>query len=285
MEEFYVGSREEFVGVADVIREKAKTSELLVWPDGYKTAIRAASDLNFEVIGGVQPSNPKENTIWIDTDQEIAGWMFSAEKPTTPYEGMVWLEILHVGTGFNAISENSIYLKLTATFQYISGAWENKPAKIYQNGEWITIWNRVLFDNGDQFYAITGGWEPKPLAYAWSSNASFSNPTIGTTLAGASPSNGSCVVGTRSKINFSGATLLSVEVVTNNPSGLGISLNEKDSGSVYTSGAYVAGTWVSNTGVIHLPVDEVDGEYYVIFSNNNDRKFAIKKVWITKEAL
>ena len=33
--------------------------------------------LNFEIVGGTtQPSNPKENTIWVNTDQEITNWLF-----------------------------------------------------------------------------------------------------------------------------------------------------------------------------------------------------------------
>lgn len=38
--------------------------------------------LNFKVVGGTtQPSNPSENTIWVNTDKEITGWIFSAKNP------------------------------------------------------------------------------------------------------------------------------------------------------------------------------------------------------------
>lgn len=38
--------------------------------------------LNFEIVGGTaEPSNPKENTIWINTDTAITGWEFSANEP------------------------------------------------------------------------------------------------------------------------------------------------------------------------------------------------------------
>lgn len=41
-----------------------------------------AAGLNFEVVGGTtQPKNPKKNTIWINTAQEITSWDFSAEMP------------------------------------------------------------------------------------------------------------------------------------------------------------------------------------------------------------
>lgn len=39
--------------------------------------------LNFKVVGGTtEPSSPKKNTIWIDTDQKITGWEFSATEPS-----------------------------------------------------------------------------------------------------------------------------------------------------------------------------------------------------------
>lgn len=38
--------------------------------------------LNFKVVGGTtQPSKPKENTIWVNTAEEITSWMFAAENP------------------------------------------------------------------------------------------------------------------------------------------------------------------------------------------------------------
>ncbi len=38
--------------------------------------------LNLHVVGGTsQPTSPKENTVWVDTDTEIEGWAFSATKP------------------------------------------------------------------------------------------------------------------------------------------------------------------------------------------------------------
>ena len=48
--------------------------------------------LNFKVVGGTtQPTNPTENTIWVNTSVSITDWVFSATEPTTPVEGMVWI--------------------------------------------------------------------------------------------------------------------------------------------------------------------------------------------------
>lgn len=42
----------------------------------------SGAGLNFKVVGGTtQPSNPSENTIWVNTDKEITGWIFSAKNP------------------------------------------------------------------------------------------------------------------------------------------------------------------------------------------------------------
>ncbi len=41
-----------------------------------------SGSLDFEVVGGTtKPVNPKENTIWVNTDAEITKWVFSSTKP------------------------------------------------------------------------------------------------------------------------------------------------------------------------------------------------------------
>ena len=37
--------------------------------------------LNFKVVGNPKPTNPKENTLWIDTDVKFKRWVFSATEP------------------------------------------------------------------------------------------------------------------------------------------------------------------------------------------------------------
>lgn len=110
--------------------------------------------LNFSVVGGaIQPVNPKENTIWVNTETEISGWVFSATEPKSPVEGTVWIS---TGTSstveFNALKKNGIQVYPISAKQYISGAWSEKTAKSYQGGvwkEWITdgdwIFNGIPF--------------------------------------------------------------------------------------------------------------------------------------------
>ena len=116
--------------------------------------------LNFKVVGGLtQPANPSENTIWVETDVPIASWYFQAEQPENMAEGDVWFP---VGTSsaveFNALKMNGIQVYPLSAKQMVSGALVDKTAKIYQNGTWAFLFNGVLYENGNLYEYVTGGW-------------------------------------------------------------------------------------------------------------------------------
>lgn len=47
-----------------------------------RTNVGGGAGLNFKVVGGTSaPASPKENTIWVNTDDEITGWVFSTKRP------------------------------------------------------------------------------------------------------------------------------------------------------------------------------------------------------------
>lgn len=47
-----------------------------------RTNVGGGDNLNFKIVGGTaQPSNPKENTIWVNTSTAIHAWDFSATEP------------------------------------------------------------------------------------------------------------------------------------------------------------------------------------------------------------
>ena len=123
--------------------------------------VASGTSLNFKVVGGTsEPANPKENTIWVNTDAEITGWGFSASAPTNPAEGMIWFQ---TGTSspaaFNALKKNGIAVYPNGCKQYVSGAWVSKTAKTYQSGAWKD-WGLYLIKNGD-CTEVTGGWTAK----------------------------------------------------------------------------------------------------------------------------
>lgn len=169
-----------------------------------------AGGLNFKIVGGTtQPSNPNENTIWINTDADITSWVFSVTEPTGA-DGMVWIS---TGTSspaeFNALKKNGIVVCPSSAMQYIAGAWVSKTAKSYQNGAWKD-WIRYLYKDGNEYTDITGGWDVGAV-WKWSPNSAAG------TSAGASKAdeyirlnntNGAgttiAVCGTMNKINLTG---------------------------------------------------------------------------------
>ena len=119
------------------------------------------TDLNFSVVGGsVEPSNPSENMIWVETDVEIADWAFSAEAPESPVGGTVWFQTgTTSSTIFNTLKKNNITVHPNSCKQYANGEWVDKTAKIYQGGAWSDLWSGELYKNGNEYTLITGGWD------------------------------------------------------------------------------------------------------------------------------
>lgn len=113
--------------------------------------------LNFKVVGNLQPDNPKENTIWVDTDVPITSWIFSAEEPSPAEAGMVWISVgTSSSVAFNALRKNSVQVYPLSAKQYISGAWVNVTAMSYQNGEWSAwVTNLVVLKDGTLY---VGTW-------------------------------------------------------------------------------------------------------------------------------
>lgn len=116
--------------------------------------------LNFKMVSNpTAPNNPSENMIWIESDVEINGWLFSTTEPNDPVEGMVWATYSTSGpSSFNALKKNGIIICPLKTSQYVGGEWVNKTAKTYRNDEWVD-WTVYVFINGDQCIDLTGGWE------------------------------------------------------------------------------------------------------------------------------
>ena len=109
--------------------------------------------LNFKIVGGTtQPSSPKENTIWIETDTAIGEWQFSATEPTTRADGTalqtgdVWIcTNVYAGTSFNALKKNGLQVNMSYCRQYNGSSWVVKNFKIYTNNKWADI-DLVIFD-------------------------------------------------------------------------------------------------------------------------------------------
>lgn len=102
--------------------------------------------LNFDVVvGTTEPTNPKENTIWLNTDRKINGYSFSATQPESMAEGEVWFSVgASSDVAFSATKKNSVMVYPISAKQKIDGVLVDKPAKSYQNGEWVD-WIKLLY--------------------------------------------------------------------------------------------------------------------------------------------
>jgi len=107
------------------------------------------SSINFKVVGGTtEPTNPTENTIWVNTNVTITDWYFSATQPENMTEGEVWF---YTGTtsvvAFNSLKKQNIMVYPLSAKQVVSGSLVDVTAKSYQGGAWVD-WVQFLVSDG-----------------------------------------------------------------------------------------------------------------------------------------
>lgn len=112
--------------------------------------------LNLKVVGGTtQPTNPRENTIWINTTIAITGYVLSPTQPETGTEGLVWIKTADTGVEINVGKRNSIVLYLSTAKLYTAGKWISVNGWVYVS----SVWNQfakeglMVFDRTQQEYA------------------------------------------------------------------------------------------------------------------------------------
>lgn len=127
---------------------------------------------SYKVTGSVSaPENPFYGDIWVQTSVAITQIDITSEQQVIPVwdgrDGMI-----QIVTGTQCIDdlyvdsdhrrEYNLYLYPRACVQRFNGAWHWVTAYIYTfKNRWIqfsSVWNGELFDNGNQYEGITGGW-------------------------------------------------------------------------------------------------------------------------------
>lgn len=112
---------------------------------------------NFRVVGGnSEPSNPRANTIWVNTSTPISDFVVSDVAPEQQ-EGRVWVcASLSGAHQFNAVRKNGIILNPYYCMICSNNAWQIVESSIYQNGSWNAV-SKILFRDGD-VASNSGGW-------------------------------------------------------------------------------------------------------------------------------
>lgn len=229
---------------------------------GFKHGVVGVA-LNFKVVDGtVAPSNPKENCLWVNTNTKINGWCFSATKPSRGESGMVWFATGRSSVAqFDALKKNSLMCYPMMAYQYISGSWVSKTCKIYQNGKWQELWDGTLFDKGNQYASITGGW----VLYGYKRNnstefegdsSSINGNSI--TLGGSSYTEFFC--GTKNAIDLTQYEFIEINVLNEGTS-------YSSTGRVYVANPSDPQTPIAqkdiDVGTNYMDVSALEGEYIV----------------------
>lgn len=228
--------------------------------------------LNFKVVGGTeQPANPKENTIWVDTDAGISGWFFSAIRPV-PTEGLVWVRTGDVSpVRFNAVRKNTIMVYAYSVKQYVGGEWVKKSAYIWDR-EWVLIaGNLTIYDSGISYV---------PLNLV---NAVYKDNGIAITL----PKRGNASIYTKDAIDITNYKKVSVTYSGLSSGSSGTSSRIKL--QVLDVGGNVAASTVEtneSSGTITLDVTSLTGLHKIqVYARNTsgsvDGKCSISKILMT----
>ena len=249
--------------------------------------------LNFSVVGGTsQPVNPKENTIWVNTDTEISGWAFSATEPGSPEGGMVWISTGTSGTvGFNALKKNCIQVYPISAKQYISGAWVDVTAKSYQGSEWVDWFSGTyIYKNGDQCTVITGGFTTIPrTGDYWDGDPQVSYNTDHIAFSGSRGASYASYTSTVSMIDLTNINTVVINVVSftggSYTHGRIAATKTRDSqNSIQGTAAALKQFEITDTGEIELDVSSLSGGYYIAFGAsfqaNDAGTLKVTEAWI-----
>lgn len=220
--------------------------------------------LNLKVVGGTaQPLNPRENTIWVNTDTAITEWAFANENPySEPIEGAVWIKTSYASTApINILKKNNVTVLPSYAYQYINGELISKEFFVYQNGHWVDL-EVLLYNEGFDNTPITGGWAKRR-----SGGAATDCTELYLTAGGDSSmpeTQHSTTAFTKNKIDFSSFFTLSCDLnISYAYTYIYISTTQDSSGKV---AEIYSGTNGNQT--LTIDVSTLHESYYIVFQCN-----------------
>ena len=192
----------------------------------------------------------------------------------TVSEGMIWIVTGTAGrAAFNALRRNTVMVYPNSVKQYIGGTWKDVSAKVYQGGAWVQIapaWNGELFDNGNQYEDVTGGWSVD--------NSYYGSGSIGTTIVGGSGGN-NADQGSRIYTNkaVQSVAYQTFKFTVTKASGYNTFYLKSDS----ISGTKVAyHTFNSTEGTFSIAIPSGLASFYPYLQTGGKGKCTITKVWM-----
>lgn len=238
--------------------------------------LSGGAGLNFSIVGGTEePTNPKENTIWVNTDVAISEWQFSGTEPATRIDGTdlqtgdVWIGASNESTiSLNILKKNGIILNIGTAKQYIDGEWVKVSLKIYYNGEWRKN-ILYLYNEGDLCTDITGDWIGGDYGEGTSNTSQAKNSDHLYLNVGSSNLNSRILYFTNNLIDITGYSKLCARVVataSGDYSAFTIGLVSEYGDGVW-NGTWAAGAGSpaqqSYDGIVELDISGFSGSYYI----------------------
>lgn len=270
MENKYLVNSDDLTSVANAIRAKGETSAQLAFPSGFVSAIegiKTGTELNFEVVGGkTPPSNPKENTIWINTSTPISRWFIGSTSniQASPVDGMVMIITTNSSNlSFNALKDGFLFVNPVMAGQFKLNSWDFVDFKIYKEGSWQGYYpDGALYYHGNEVASLTGGWVVSNRTYDCAAGAyTKHSDRIELRTTGESTS---IRAYTNNRISLNGIDKIGFRVVDSTLfSGNGVFtliLTEyPDAPNEWTRYVNISG----ETGYYQMDVSDLNGEYFV----------------------
>lgn len=222
---------------------------------------------------------PKENTIGIISDVEINGYRFSAIEPESMNEGEIWIKNgTESNVSFSIVDGVTVYP--ISVKQYINSALVDVTAMSYQDDQWVKWWNGELYDTGNQYQGITGGWIGYGEDGATAKRVTFNTSNISIST---KSSYEAASVYTKNKLDLSKFNKLNVELnvtrvntALSDTVSIGIaSVNNVASASTKAVAKHNSKLTGAGTLTCDISVDE--GYPYVCANESN---FVVSKIWL-----
>lgn len=237
-----------------------------------------ASPLNFKVLGSpTEPEEPKENTIWVQTEAEVTSWLFSPTEPESPVEGMLWICTgLSSPVLFNCLKKNEIQVVPLSCQQYIGGAWVAKTALSCQGGAWLE-WKTHLYNAGRVNTALIGGFTARGMqtvatngGYAQTPSVTYNSDNFTVYNANGSDGYQGGIVYTSSKIPMADFNRLCIRAKMETTRSARPSLRIYSAIGSYQNDNVVAKVSISSNGTYSIDISALEDSYHVAIAQMTD---------------
>ena len=110
---------------------------------GRTNAMGSSDGLNFDVVcSTTQPTNPKENTIWINTSDTYTEFVYDVNPPEVA-PGRLWFQkyaTYGVSLNVNILKNMNAIFYIYSVQSYTPSFSRRLDAKLYQDGKWSDIY-------------------------------------------------------------------------------------------------------------------------------------------------